>query len=98
MTIPPAAVPLKFRKKPVVITARQFDGTADMAARLALWIGDAARAMMTIRDDCTDHYIEIRTLEGTMRADPHDWIVCGVKGEFYPVKPDIFEATYEPVA
>ncbi len=38
----------------------------------------------------------IVTLEGTMRADPGDWIITGVKGEQYPCKPDIFEATYEP--
>lgn len=38
----------------------------------------------------------IETLEGTMRADPGDWIITGVKGERYPCKPDIFEQTYEP--
>jgi hypothetical protein len=41
--------------------------------------------------------IRIKTLEGTMMADLGDWIICGVQGEFYPCKPDIFEATYEPV-
>ena len=41
--------------------------------------------------------VEIPTLEGTMRCDSGDWIICGVKGEFYPCKPDIFEATYEEV-
>lgn len=40
--------------------------------------------------------VDIVTLEGTMRADPGDWIITGVKGERYPCKPDIFEATYEP--
>lgn len=39
----------------------------------------------------------IKTLEGEMRADLGDWIIKGVKGEFYPCKPDIFEATYERV-
>jgi hypothetical protein len=39
----------------------------------------------------------IKTLEGTMRADIGDWIIRGVKGELYPCKPDIFEATYEAV-
>ena len=39
----------------------------------------------------------IHTLEGDMRADPGDWIITGVKGERYPCKPDIFEATYEAV-
>jgi hypothetical protein len=39
----------------------------------------------------------ISTLEGDLRASPGDWIIRGVKGEFYPCKPDIFAATYEPV-
>ena len=41
---------------------------------------------------------EIVTLEGTMRADVGDYVITGVKGEVYPCKPDIFEATYEPVS
>lgn len=41
--------------------------------------------------------LDIKTLEGTMRADVGDWIIQGVKGELYPCKPDIFAATYEPV-
>jgi hypothetical protein len=40
----------------------------------------------------------IHTLEGTLAASPGDWIVRGVKGEFYPVKPDIFNETYEKEA
>lgn len=39
----------------------------------------------------------IMTLEGPLYVTPGDWIIKGVKGEFYPVKPDIFAATYEPV-
>jgi hypothetical protein len=42
--------------------------------------------------------ISIRTIEGTMDATPGDWIIKGVAGEFYPCKPDIFEATYEAVS
>ena len=45
----------------------------------------------------TDVEISIPTLEGTMIANPGDWIITGIKGEQYPCKPDIFEATYEPV-
>jgi hypothetical protein len=41
--------------------------------------------------------LEIDTLEGTMTADPGDWIITGVHGERYPCKPDIFALTYEPV-
>ena len=39
----------------------------------------------------------INTLEGGHIVTPGDWIICGVKGEFYPCKPDIFAVTYEPV-
>ncbi len=39
----------------------------------------------------------IPTLEGMMRAEPDDWIIRGVKGEFYPIKDSIFRETYEPV-
>jgi hypothetical protein len=38
----------------------------------------------------------IPTLEGEMRADVGDWLIKGVAGEFYPCKPDVFAATYEP--
>lgn len=41
--------------------------------------------------------VEIATLEGVMVGNPGDWLITGVKGEQYPCKPDIFEATYEPV-
>ena len=41
------------------------------------------------------NWLEIETLEGIHRAMPGDWIIRGVKGELYPCKPDIFEATYE---
>ncbi len=45
----------------------------------------------------TDIPMEIETLEGTMRAEPGDWIITGINGERYPCKPDIFAKTYEPV-
>lgn len=45
----------------------------------------------------TDAPVTIETLEGVMTASPGDYIITGVKGERYPRKPDIFEATYEPV-
>lgn len=43
----------------------------------------------------TDVEVKIETLEGVMTANPGDFIITGVKGEVYPCKPDIFEATYE---
>ncbi len=45
----------------------------------------------------TTEPLDIDTLEGTLHAQPGDWIITGIKGERYPCKPDIFEATYEPV-
>ena len=52
---------------------------------------------VVIEAEQTDVRVEIETLEGTMVADPGDWIITGVKGERYPCKPDIFAQTYEPV-
>lgn len=44
-----------------------------------------------------DGTLNIETLEGVMRCDVGDWLICGVKGELYPCKPDVFAATYEEV-
>ena len=96
----------RYRKKPVEVEAAQWDGTAEEATRIIEWIlaaGATARYVCSTPDRCaqhngdTPHSIAIDTLEGTMRADLGDWVIKGVKGEFYPVKPDIFAATYEPV-
>lgn len=81
----------KYRKRPVVIEAMQF--TEDHADAIQEFIG-RDRENGTARNGPS--YVEIRTLEGTMHAVPGDWIIKGVAGEFYPCKPDIFEATYEP--
>ena len=91
--------PRRYRKKPVEIEAWQFsdpDGPAAnqaVGASLAGWCGGELLCSFT-----DGWYIEIPTLEGTMRAEPGDWIIRGVEGEFYPVKPAIFEATYEECA
>lgn len=82
---------MKFRKKPVVIDAVQWDGgnTADVSA-----LGSAR----VFEHDFSTEELEIITLEGKMIARKGDWIIKGIKGELYPCKPDIFEATYELVA
>ena len=51
-----------------------------------------------VREPVGEHYLEIETLEGVMRANSGDYIIRGVNGEFYPCKPDIFEKTYEEVS
>lgn len=85
----------KFRKKPVVIEARHFDATNlhDQEA-LANWCGGLLRGTKLPADE---RVIRIGTLEGEIEASHGDWIIKGVKGEFYPCKPDIFEMTYEAV-
>lgn len=78
-------------KKPVMIEAEQWDGTAEDATRIIDWVlGDDG----TARYRSEGPYIAVDTLEGTMAAMPEDFIIKGVKGEFYPCKPDIFKATY----
>lgn len=78
-----------FRKKPVVIEAIRLAEPLDVDT-FAEFMGDAEYEYDEVA-------VYIVTLEGTMRADVGDWIIKGVKGEFYPCKSDIFEATYEPV-
>lgn len=84
----------KFRKKPVVIEARQISTrNYDEACAVVRWCGGRA-----VGEDVGPRaMVAIETLEGTMIAEDGDWIIRGVKGEFYPCKPDIFAATYEPV-
>lgn len=89
---------MKFRKKPVVIDAEQFDGTPSSAVRVFEAFNIPGGKFLPNYDDLSkDCDLLIPTLEGEMMASAGDWIVKGVKGEFYPVKPDIFEATYEAV-
>ena len=84
----------KFRNKPVVIEAFQVP-PLNVECAVPMWFISAIGNKGVVIDPVGG--ASIITLEGTMRADVGDWIIRGVKGEFYPVKPDIFEATYEPV-
>lgn len=94
---------MKFRKLPVVIEAMRYEPTDDVTKpeirrKYGKFIG---------KDMCDIEFIDlgasmrwfivIPTLEGRMIAEPGDWIIRGIKGEFYPCKSDIFEATYEPI-
>lgn len=88
----------KFRKKPVVIEAFQWTGGPDQREDPE-WIVQAIRNenVWFTGVGPAGLCMHIATLEGVMKALPHDWIIKGVKGEIYPCKPDIFEATYEAV-
>lgn len=101
---------MKYRKKPVVIEARQVPSdTSNLTSyleeslNLAEWCGGTSHMMVEPDElayrgcEFVGPHISIKTLEGTHAALPSDWIIQGVKGEFYPCKPDIFEATYEAI-
>jgi hypothetical protein len=78
-------MPERFRKRPVVIDAERL--TDDNTGAVAAWSGGTP---------APGGGLTIATLEGDHHASPGDWVIRGVQGEFYPVKPDIFAATYEP--
>jgi len=82
--------PGKFRKKPVVIDAIQWTGKN--YSEVCRFIGYEVSQITTFAGP-----LVIQTLEGQMLANDGDWIIRGVKGEFYPCKPDIFAATYDAV-
>jgi len=79
----------RYRKKPVVIEAVQFDGTNEK--EVIEFTNNIARRIATHTP-----LIVISTLEGDMNANIGDWIIKGIKNEFYPCKPDIFDVSYEP--
>lgn len=93
----------KFRKKPVEIEAVHFQdlGAAGLnqqkAYEVASWIAGHDDDESDDFPEYASNAIWIETLEGTMIANLGDWIIRGVQGEFYPCKPDIFDATYEAV-
>jgi hypothetical protein len=89
----------RYRKRPVVIEAMQWDGTAEDAGPVINWILANGPRAARYEDDWTVRPvgIYIDTLEGTMCASPGDFIIRGVQDEFYPCRSDIFVATYEEV-
>ena len=80
---------MKFRKKPVVIEAVQYDGTS---ASIAGFVP----AHLYVKYSGSE-VLEVLTLEGPLVAQVGDWIIKGIRGEFYPIKDGIFRETYEAV-
>ena len=85
---------MKYRKKPVVVEAVQWDGKYSTLENLKgihiTYSVHSRKERLKVLD------LKIKTLEGDMMVNLGDYIIKGVKGEFYPCKPDIFEMTYEP--
>ena len=97
----------KYRKMPVEIEAMRWDGTPEGAAEIVAWTANSETPAQFLNLAVTNHdgsalvdsepSLSIRALQGRMRVDPGGYVIRGVRGEHYPCKPDIFNATYEPV-
>ena len=84
----------RYRKKPVVIEAVQWDEKKSTLKKIGCTdVVMSQHGHVDRPNECTN--LRIRTVEGTMLVNPGDWIIKGVQGEFYSCKPDIFEETYE---
>lgn len=99
----------KYRKKPVVVEAMHHEGASTDLMDVYRWVERNTQGSYDTNDpsgempasgvsiDARTGFMVIATLEGEMQAKPGDYVIRGVQGEFYPCKPDIFEATYEAV-
>ena len=82
---------MRFRSKPVEIEAIQFTGWDSYSKMTEEW----GKSFAEESNFCSVlRRLEIKTLEGIMRADLNDWIIKGLRGEFYPCKPDVFDRKY----
>lgn len=99
---------MRYRKKPVIVEALQWNGNnvidiynflEDKNVETQYEVNSEGKNFYIdfSRGQCVTGDLMIKTLEGTMKADIGDYIIKGVNGEFYPCKPDIFEKTYEVV-
>ena len=82
---------MKYRKKPVVIDAVQFDGSNHQ--ELYEFSEGNCRSCKPWKENYS--VLQVETLEGVMEGGIYDWLIRGVKGEYYFCKPDIFDATYD---
>lgn len=83
---------MKYKTKPVEIEAVQWTGNNTDEV-----IAFASQGIREVQEDFLGTELIIKTLEGDMHAIPNDYIIKGLKGEYYPCKPDIFEMKYEKV-
>lgn len=79
---------MMYQKKPIVVEARHFDGTDKSLKELCEW----ADTYCVVNEE---GQFVVNTVEGPLHVSVGDWVIKGIKGEFYPCKPDIFEMTYE---
>lgn len=87
----------RYTKIPITIEAFLYDGSNNSYIELNEWgmkILNTNRIVFGLKEISNIFYVQIPTLEGIMIASPGDYIICGVKKEFYPCKPYIFKDTY----
>lgn len=82
----------KFVKKPVVVEAIQYNGLN--ITEVEDFVG---AKLPSVWLSVEDTQLVIPTLEGDMKVSKGDYVIKGIKGEFYPCKPDVFEKTYDVV-
>jgi len=88
---------MRYRKRPVIIEAEQFICYMSKAEQRVNSRAPDTFLGLPIHCDEKGAFLLIKTLEGELRANNGDWIITGIRGERYPCKPDVFEATYERV-
>jgi len=93
---------MKYRKKPIIIEAFQITKESRQSNHdWPSWLHEAWQEgtlyPASYGKSNGKDMLMIKTLEGDMLVDWNDWVIQGIKGEIYPCKPDIFEATYDPV-
>lgn len=84
-----------YQKKPVAVQAIQI--TKENLAALSEFLRERNATYILSYSEIEPIRVDITTLEGVMIGREYDWIICGVKGEVYPCRSDIFEETYEKV-
>ena len=90
----------RYRKKPVVIEAFQWDGSLLEGVKICEWIdgGSGDRASVSL-GNMNSIKLSIKTLESTEEGyhmvSPNDYVIKGIKDEFYSCKPDVFTMTYD---
>lgn len=88
---------IRYKKRPVVVDAIQWIGDIEEIFDWMDITTDGNGTGLTYVDDGSGSHLRVHTLEGSLTVSLFDWIICGIEGELYPCKPDIFNKTYEAV-
>jgi len=87
---------MKYRKKPVIVEAVQYEGCGNIKGDIPQWIWNAFENGVLRASNGSDPLV-VKTLKGELNVPANWWIIQGVEKELYLCKPDIFDATYEKV-